>query len=193
MRLRDGPATPRPWSPQRLADDLRAAAKFPGTKPKGRRSGAIFPLWRVCDEHVLGAAQNVKQAQRKAEAVPSQPVPIRGTVAGCGPRLREFRRVVTNPLRAPIRDADLRVGLVIRSAAALMAIILARGPCPGDDLVADREPLGLVTVEQAFRRGSLYAKRQLPREVVRRPGSSPGGRSAGGWAASPAIKTWPCR
>lgn len=159
MRPQGAPA-PRPRSPQRLADDLRPATKSPETKPKDRQARATHPLLRY------GRARARCRAKRQTGAAESRG---RAGPRASGARSPGARRAASRSAAAPSRTramprvgyADLRVGAIIRPAAALMAIILARGPGPGNDLGADRTPLGLVAVEQALRRGTLHDKRQL--------------------------------
>src|ERR1700722_278621 len=115
---------------------------------------------------MLRAAQNVEQAQRKADRVAPQADHIGRAIAGSRHFGIEALRVITDPAGAPVGYAYLGIGEPIRRAAALTAIALARSAGARNHVGADRPPFRLVAVEQGFRCAALQNQSKLPGEIV---------------------------
>jgi hypothetical protein len=85
---------------------------------------------------------------------------------GHGPRRVGVFNIVTDPVRAAVRDRNLHIGLTVGLAPLLFAVGFARRASSGDDIRTDRVPFGLVTVEECHGSGALEDESEFPREVI---------------------------
>jgi hypothetical protein len=79
----------------------------------------------VCQQNVLGAAQDVEQSKRKSNSVSLETVRIRRAVAGRRHGGVEAGPVVAQPWCPAVGQQDLRIGEAIRLSARLAAVAFA--------------------------------------------------------------------